>query len=39
MIISENDSLWAADQFINYFKRFDTIELEVRGDYYRDRFY
>ena len=30
MIISENDSLWAADQFINYFKRFDTIEDYIR---------
>ena len=31
MIISEIDSLWAADQFINYFKRFDTIEDYLRN--------
>ena len=30
MIISEIDSLWAADQFINYFKRFNTIEDYIR---------
>ncbi len=30
MIISETDALWAADQFINYFKRFETIEDYIR---------
>ncbi len=26
MIISEEDALWAANEFIDYFKRFKTIE-------------
>mgnify|MGYP003138285783 CR=1 FL=1 len=30
MIISEVDALWAADQFINYFERFNTIEDYIR---------
>ena len=30
MIISETDALWAADQFISYFKRFETIEDYIR---------
>ena len=30
MIISESDAIWAADQFINYFGRFKTIEDYVR---------
>ena len=30
MIISEIDSVWAADQFINYFERFNTIEDYIR---------
>ena len=30
MIISETDAVWAADQFINYFKRFNTIEDYIR---------
>ena len=30
MIISEIDALWAADQFINYFDRFETIEDYIR---------
>ena len=30
MIISEQDAIWAADKFINYFKRFDTIEDYIR---------
>ena len=30
MIISETDALWAADQFISYFKRFNTIEDYIR---------
>ena len=30
MIISEIDSVWAADQFINYFERFSTIEDYIR---------
>jgi len=30
MIISENDSVWAANEFISYFKRFDTIEDYIR---------
>ena len=30
MIISETDSLWAADRFISYFKRFETIEDYIR---------
>jgi len=30
MIISEIEALWAADQFINYFERFDTIEDYIR---------
>ena len=30
MIISEIDALWAADQFINYFERFNTIEDYIR---------
>ena len=30
MIISESDALWAADQFIDYFGRFETIEDYIR---------
>ena len=30
MIISEADSTWAADEFINYFGRFKTIEDYIR---------
>ena len=30
MIISETEALWSADQFINYFKRFETIEDYIR---------
>jgi len=30
MIISENDAVWAADEFINYFGKFQTIEDYVR---------
>ena len=30
MIISESDAIWAADQFIDYFGRFKTIEDYVR---------
>ena len=30
MIISESDALWAADQFIDYFGRFKTIEDYIR---------
>ena len=30
MIISETDALWAADRFISYFKRFETIEDYIR---------
>ena len=30
MIISESDAIWAADEFINYFGRFKTIEDYVR---------
>ena len=30
MIISEADATWAANQFIDYFKRFDTIEDYIR---------
>ena len=30
MIISESDAIWAADQFINYFGRFKTIEDYIR---------
>ena len=30
MIISETDAFWAADQFISYFKRFETIEDYIR---------
>ena len=30
MIISEVDALWAADEFINYFNRFKTIEDYIR---------
>ena len=30
MIISEIDAIWAANQFIDYFKRFDTIEDYIR---------
>ena len=30
MIISEIDSLWAADQFINYFENFVSIEDYLR---------
>ena len=30
MILSEVDTLWAADEFINYFDRFKTIEDYIR---------
>ena len=30
MIISESDAIWAADQFIDYFGRFKTIEDYIR---------
>ena len=30
MIIDEADALWAADEFINYFGRFKTIEDYIR---------
>ena len=30
MIISEIDAIWSANQFIDYFKRFDTIEDYIR---------
>ena len=30
MIISETDAVWSANQFINYFKRFETIEDYIR---------
>ena len=30
MIINEIDAIWAADQFINYFDRFETIEDYIR---------
>ena len=30
MIVSENDAVWAADEFINYFKDFATIEDYLR---------
>jgi hypothetical protein len=30
MIIRETDALWAADKFINYFERFNTIEDYIR---------
>jgi hypothetical protein len=30
MIINEIDAVWAADQFINYFDRFETIEDYIR---------
>ena len=30
MIISEADAVWAADEFINYFGRFKTIEDYIR---------
>ena len=30
MILSEVDTLWAADEFINYFNRFETIEDYIR---------
>ena len=37
MVIRETDALWAADKFINYFERFNTIEMQVYDDY--ERFY
>ena len=30
MILSEVDTLWAADEFINYFNRFKSIEDYIR---------
>ena len=30
MIISEADAVWAADEFIDYFGRFKTIEDYIR---------
>ena len=30
MILSEVDTLWAADEFINYFDRFKSIEDYIR---------
>ena len=30
MILREVDALWAADEFINYFKKFQTIEDYIR---------
>ena len=30
MIISEHDAAWAADEFIGYFERFETIEDYIR---------
>ena len=30
MILSESDAVWAADEFIDYFKDFDTIEDYLR---------
>ena len=30
MIINEADATWAADEFINYFNRFETIEDYIR---------
>ena len=30
MIISEADAIWAANEFINYFERFNTIEDYIR---------
>ncbi len=30
MIIREDDALWAANEFIDYFKRFKTIEDYIR---------
>ena len=30
MIVSENDAVWAADEFIDYFKNFTSIEDYLR---------
>ena len=30
MILREVDALWAADEFIDYFKKFQTIEDYIR---------
>ena len=31
MIISESDAIWAADEFINYFKNFTNLEEYLRA--------